>query len=157
MAFRWRWGCVLLVGMVWADSDISWWATLPCGNNLPTQPRIVINSHVHYKRPLNSALHSLVSVGFRDFCRLLIVVGGKREEAPSKLGNITVAARALNAHDTGFDTLHLYRTHPDIAAPYYIYVHDTCLFQPSFVPFFSKLPELLGSSSRTILSPRTHL
>lgn len=146
-------GWVFLVGVVWAY-DTSWWALLPCGSNLPIQPKLVINSHIRYHRALTYLMHSLASVGFQDYCRLIIVVGGHKEDEISKIGNITIVKRVINAHDyTGFDTLYLYRSHPDIEAPYYFYVHDTCLFHPSFVSFFSALPNRMGSNPQTILYP----
>ena len=139
----------------WAGQYPDWWSTLPCGNNSETQARLVINSHVHYRQPLEQILHSLASVGFVEFCRVIVVIGGAGEEqGPSKVGNLTIVRRRLNAGDyTGFDTLHLYRTHVCVDSPGYFYLHDTCLFHPQFVPFFAAL-EFRNRSNAVLIAPR---
>ena len=109
-------------------------------------PIPVINSHAAYGKPLHQLLSSLVSVGFTDFCRVVVVIGGSvRDEPPQRRDNIVIVRSVLNAHDyTGLSALYMYREHPMMAAPMYIYMHDTCLTHPRFVAYFNESMRLLG-------------
>jgi hypothetical protein len=125
---------------------------LPCGADTPDLPRVVINSHVAYERPLRQLLHSLVSVGFRDFCRVAIVVGGAASAAePERVANLTMVHMAQNSYDyTGLDALNVYKGHPLLDAQYFVYLHDTCFVHPRFVPFFSSLATTLDAEPEVL-------
>ena len=119
-----------------APLDAAWVRTLPCGLDDATLPRVVINSHAAYARPLEQLLHSRYSVGFTEFCRIVVVVGGSPPAPPARVGPVTFVHTDVNAHDlTAYTALSDYATHPFIADPAYLYIHDTCLVGPQFVRF----------------------
>ena len=72
---------------------------LPCGADTPDMPRVIVNSHIAYELPLVQLLYSMVSVGFRDFCRVAVVIGGSPPAEPARLGNITVVRTQFNSFD----------------------------------------------------------
>ena len=115
-----------------------WMRMLPCGSDDSTFPRVVINSHVKYVRALDQLLHSMLSIGFGDFCRVLVVVAGSaRSLPPSRAGPITFVDEALNAGDmTAYNALANYQNHSWVASSSYLYMHDTCLVVPQFVRWF---------------------
>ena len=119
---------------------------LPCGADTPDLPRVIINSHVAYELPLVQLLYSLVSVGFRDFCRVAVVIGGSTAAEPVRQGNLTVVRTPFNSFDyTGLDALSVYKDHPLLCAENYIYLHDTCFVHPQFVLFYSSLAMTLAA------------
>ena len=125
---------------------------LPCGLDTADLPRVVINSHVAYETPLRQLLHSMVSVGFRDFCRVVVVVGGAPASAePERLANLTVVRMAQNSYDyTGLDALNVYRGHPLLDAHLFVYLHDTCFVHPRFVTFYSSLATTIGAQPKVL-------
>lgn len=147
-------GSYLFVLLLRARAD-EW--NLPCGGE-SDGARLVVNSHASYGTAVSRLMNSLVSVGFRDFCRVVVVVGGSEADAaPRRVGNLTYAHLSVNAHDySGLDALHVYRDDPLIRAPYYFYVHDTCIAHPRFVSFFKKeLPSAFadGDGAPLLLLP----
>ena len=119
---------------------------LPCGADTPDLPRVIVNSHIAYELPLVQLLYSMVSVGFRDFCRVAVVIGGSPPAEPARLGNLTIVHTPFNSFDyTALDALHVYDGHPLLAAENYIYLHDTCIVHPQFVLFYSSLATTLAA------------
>lgn len=119
---------------------------MPCGDHGPERPMLVVNSHIAYSKPLHQLLQSLSSIGFAHFCRVLVVIGGSQQDVPpTRRGNITVIRSKLNAHDyTGLSALHVHRA--VVAAPMYVYMHDTCLVHPRFLSYFNESIRLLGDN-----------
>ena len=124
---------------------------LPCGTDTPDLPRVIVNSHIAYELPLIQLLYSLVSVGFRNFCRVAVVLGGSTRVEPVRLRNLTVVRTPFNSFDyTGLDALNIYKEHPLLSAEYYIYLHDTCFVHPQFVPFYSSLATTLATQPQAL-------
>jgi hypothetical protein len=124
----------------------------PCGSDSPRAARLVINSHASYRAPRKRLLASLRAVGFEDFCRVLLVVGGARaERAPRRLANLTVATTSAAAFDyTAMGVLRAHSENALVRAPAYLYLPDTSEALPGFAAFFAGLPVALGDAAMLV-------
>lgn len=114
-----------------------------------------MNSHVLYGQAVDQLLLSLLSVGFANFCSLVVVLGGSQLELPpERRGNLTYVETVLNAQDThALDVLSRYHNHRLVRADAYFYMLDTCLVHVSFLRFFASLPRLFEGNKDGILKP----
>lgn len=128
-----------------------------CVADKDDQPRLVINSHGDYSKPLSQLLASLRSIGFVDFCRVLVVVGGSTRDSPpeqSATDGIVYVHKAINAHDyTAFAAIDEYQDHPLVRGLAFLYLHDTCLAHAGFVHFWDSLPEQFRSQPMRAIVP----
>ena len=129
--------------------------SLPCGDPAASRARLVVNSHVLYGQAVEQLLLSLLSIGFADFCSVLIVVGGAPAELPpQRRGNLTYAETVLNGQDMhGLDVLGRHVDHPLVRAQAYLYTTDTVLFHPLFRLFWAKLGGMFEGKEDEILKP----
>jgi len=133
---------------------------LPCGDAAATRSRLVVNSHALYTQAVEHMFLSLLSIGFTDFCSVVVVVGGAHAElSPQRRGNVTYAETVLNAFDNhALDALGRYIDHPLVQADAYLYTIDTVLFHPSFRLFWAGLGDMFAGERRddVFKPPLTH-
>lgn len=115
--------------------------------------KLVINSCHGYETPRTSIFKSLAAAGFARFADVVLVMGkcpedrGPRTVPVDELcdgptgapagASCTCIELASNNYDlNGYNALHLYRDHADVASESYFYCLDTCVFHREFVKFF---------------------
>lgn len=135
----------------------------PCGEG-GAGPRLLVSSHVAYGKPRDFLLHSLRSVGFQDFCTVVVVVAGAPfEAAPARGGrgerhvfsNVTYLYTTQNAYEwTAINALRLNLRHPLVAdASGFLLVHDTSLFHPGFTNFWASLTAIFAADASAVVAP----
>ena len=121
----------------------------------PAFPRLLINSHASYAVPLTQLIDSLASIGFQDFCRIVVVVGGSTaDESPVVGASGVMIHTTLNAHDyTALAMVHRHASHVLVAAPVYMLIHDTSLVLPSFLSFWAGLLDFIPRPAVLFMYP----
>lgn len=104
--------------------------------------KLVINSHILYKKPLKLCLESLLDIGFKGFENVIIIQNGCNQNSEPTFKSffnkkvIFTETTQNNLDCTGFQILYEYRSHPLIQSSEYWYVPDTCTFDKSFIEKF---------------------
>lgn len=114
--------------------------------------KIIINSNVHYKKPVTTLFHSLKDAGFNRFGDVVLVmsqssaqVGPRRvnvreilPEAPE--AEICLVEMEMNNFDySGYQALHMYIDDPMIRDEGYMYILDTSTADPDFPEKYATL------------------
>jgi hypothetical protein len=122
--------------------------------------KIVINSNINYKKPVQVLLESLCESGFYEFNDVVLVVSQCEDQIGPEIINVNeviqdlrlpnievcVVRMQMNNFDySGYHALHMYKNDPLIEDEGYLYVLDTSTFDEDFFDKYSDLkPEKGG-------------
>mmetsp|Transcript_75436 Transcript_75436/g.233333 ORF Transcript_75436/g.233333 Transcript_75436/m.233333 type:complete len:439 (-) Transcript_75436:58-1374(-) len=111
--------------------------------------RLVVNSHVHYWKPVNVLLESLRRINWTQWDDIVIFYGGSTLDIPPHKGlhnwthdgrGITMVNLTLNNYDhNGMSGLYRYRDWPEVRAGAYLYIHDTSTVDRQFAGAFQAM------------------
>lgn len=114
--------------------------------------KIVINSNVHYRKPVSVLIKSMTDIGFQHFESIILVVSQSAADVPPRKVQlreivpeapdveICVIEMTMNNFDyAGYHALHLYKDDPLVAAPAYLYIMDTCTVAQDFSDKYAAL------------------
>lgn len=99
--------------------------------------KIVINTHVAYTKPLKVLMDSLRAANFREWDRVIVVVGGDKRHSIAYENVLGERVMVIRGTDNGrdwhaFHQLWVYRKDKRVAASAYFVMDDTCVVDHDF-------------------------
>lgn len=111
--------------------------------------KIVINSHIDYKKPREKLFDSLEKTGWQKYIDVILILSGSKNNSyPHIEDKIVKVYSDKNNYDyNAYDVLYLHQNHALIKDDFYLYLHDTVTFEKDFLDKFSYLNDYLKNKS----------
>jgi hypothetical protein len=109
--------------------------------------KLVVNSHVNYAKVLDVFISGLKESNFREWERVVVVVGGSAHDSEPYIGQdgMVFVETSMNSYDlTSFAMLFKHRNHPLLKADTYFYTHDSSRPGSCFPEVFQHMCALPG-------------
>ena len=121
--------------------------------------KIIINSHVKYKKARDVLFETLKKTGFSDKKNIIVVCSGSKEDKDPYIhddGYIMIESKLNNFDYNGYHMLYLYQNHPLIVDNFYLYLLDTVTFDISFNQTYKKIQKILKTVPlNTVFIPKS--